>query len=313
MKHQKGAFMNNTRKLLIIGGSGFLSGTLARQALQKNYQVWAVTRGKRSLPPGVKGVTVDRHDANAFRDVITSLDVHWDLVVDCIAYEQADILQDVDVLPDRCGHLVFISTDFVYDPARRIFPQGEESEAFTSDGYGGKKRKAELALESADTGNMGWTILRPCHIYGPGSQLGCMPEHGRDPRLINRLQAGETLRLVGGGHFLQQPILARDLSETILSVAGNSAANRQIFCAAGPKFVESREYYRIIAEQLRVGLNIEELSVQKYLLEHPDSAPFLCHRIYDLSKLRAAGCAVPNTPLEVGLRDQVISITAMLT
>ncbi len=305
--------MTGSQKILIIGGSGFLSGTLARLALQRNDQVWAVTRGKRSLPPGVKGVVVDRHDDQAFRSAINSLNLQWDLVVDCIAFDPDDIRQDAAILPDLCDHLVFISTDFVYDPAGRSFPQGEESDSIIVDGYGGKKRQAELALLAADTGKMGWTILRPCHIYGPGSQLGCLPEHGRDPRLIDRLRGGETLRLVGGGHFLQQPILARDLAETILSVAGNPAANRQIFCAAGPKFVESREYYRIIAELLGVGLKIEELNGQNYLREHPESAPFLCHRIYDMSKLRSAGCAVPNTPLEVGLREQVISMTAMLT
>ena len=90
-----------------------------------------------------------------------------------------------------------------------------------------------MALQEADTGKMGWTILRPCHIYGPGSQLGCLPEHGRDPQLINRLRMGEVLRLVGGGHFLQQPILARDLSETIISVVGNPAANQKN-SVAGP-------------------------------------------------------------------------------
>ena len=305
--------MSDTRKILIIGGSGFLSGTLAKLALQKNYQVWAVTRGKRSLPPGVKGITVDRHNNAAFSSAITSKNVHWDLVVDCIAFDQVDILQDVAVLPAVSDHLVFISTDFVYEPALRLFPQAEESVAYLTEGYGGKKRKAELALQEADTGKMGWTILRPCHIYGPGSQLGCLPEHGRDPQLINRLRTGEVLRLAGGGHFLQQPILARDLCETIFSIAGNPSANHQIFCAAGPKFVESRKYYEIIAEILGVRLNIEEISAQKYLLDHPESASFLCHRIYDMSKLRAAGCSVPNTPLEVGLREQVISMTSMLT
>ena len=305
--------MAKARKLLIIGGSGFLSGTLAKLAIQKNYQVWAVTRGKRSLPPGVRGITVDRHDDAAFRSAITSLGLHWDLVVDCIAFDRKDILQDVAVLPAVSDHLVFISTDFVYDPARRVFPQGEESDAYLTKGYGGKKRNAELTLKEADTGKMGWTILRPCHIYGPGSQLGCLPEHGRDPQLITRLRTGEILRLVGGGHFLQQPILARDLSETIFSVIGNPAANKQIFCVAGPDFIESRKYYQIIADLLAVDLNIEEISVQNYLREHPKSAPFLCHRIYDMSKLRASGCTVPNTPLEIGLRDQIISMTSMLT
>ena len=305
--------MASSGKILIIGGSGFLSGTLARLALKKDYQVWAVTRGMRSLPPGVEPITVDRHDEQDFHRVITAQGIHWDLVVDCIAFDQNDILQDVSVFPAVSDHLVFISTDFVYEPGSREFPQGEESTAYLSGGYGGKKRQAEIALQKADTQKMGWTILRPCHIYGPGSQLGCLPQHSRDQELINRLRAGEPLKLVGGGYFLQQPILASDLSETILSVPGKTAANQQILCTAGPEFVESREYYSIIAKILGVGLSIEEISVQDYLHNHPESASFLCHRIYDLSKLRAAGCAVPSTPLEEGLKEQVASLTGKLT
>src|SRR5690606_28747557 len=102
------------------------------------------------------------------------------------------------------------------------------------------------------------TILRPCHIYGPGSQLGCLPEHGRDPRLIERLRAGQTLRLVGGGHFLQQPVRAPDLAAMALSAVGNSAAAGQVFNAAGPDVIESRDYYRIIADLLGVPLTIVE-------------------------------------------------------
>ncbi len=37
-------------KILILGGSGGLSGTLARMALKQGKEVWTVTRGKRSLP-----------------------------------------------------------------------------------------------------------------------------------------------------------------------------------------------------------------------------------------------------------------------
>jgi nucleoside-diphosphate-sugar epimerase len=159
-----------------------------------------------------------------------------------------------------------------------------------------------------DTGSMTWTILRPCHIYGPGSLLGCLPAHSRDAELLQRLQNGEALKLVGGGHFLQQPIFAADLAATILSCAGNEKSYNQIFMAAGPEIVESREYYRIIADLLNVKLRIEELPVTEYLAGNPDAAPFLCHRFYDLAKLRAAGLAVPSTSLSNGLQQQVASL-----
>lgn len=300
--------MPTNYNLLLIGGSGFVSGTLARLAADRGHNVWAITRGQRPLPEGVTGLMADRHDTAAFQRVVAEAQPRWDLVVDCIGYEPADALQDIAVFRHRAGHLVFISTDFVYDPAQRQFPQGEETDYYLKEGYGGKKRLCELEFLNGDTAEMAWTVVRPCHIYGPGSQLGCLPLHGRDHQLIARLRAGEALKLVGGGHFLQQPILARDLSDTILSLAGNKETYGQIFCTAGPDIIESRDYYRIIADVLDVGLQIEEVSVSEHLAAHPESAPFLCHRIYDMSKLKASGANVPSTSIEQGLREHVESL-----
>jgi nucleoside-diphosphate-sugar epimerase len=155
---------------------------------------------------------------------------------------------------------------------------------------------------------MNWTIVRPCHIYGPGSQLGCLPLHSRDQDLIAKLKAGEPLTLAGGGYFLQQPILARDLADLLLSMGGNPNCFGQIFCAAGPDIVESKAYYQIIAHILGVDLTINELPVGQHLAANPGAAPFLCHRFYDLSKLRAARVKVPSTPLVEGLREHVNSL-----
>ncbi|MCC6444540.1 MAG: NAD-dependent epimerase/dehydratase family protein [Armatimonadetes bacterium] len=296
--------------ILILGGSGFVSGTLARLAVSRGHRVWAVTRGQRPLPEGVIGLVADRKDTPALESAIRAPGVRWNLVADCIAYEEGDIRQNIALFRERADQMVFISTDFVFDPQRRRFPQPEESDHYLSDGYGGLKRRAELALMAEDTGAMKWTILRPCHIYGPGSELGCLPFHGRDPQIISRLRAGETLRLAGGGHFLQQPIFARDLAETILSAAGNAAACGRIFQAAGPDIVESRDYYRIIADALGVDLKIEEVPVDRCRAEHPETASFLCHRIYDLSRLAACGLSVPSTPIRDGLCQHLESLLA---
>ncbi len=293
--------------ILIIGGSGFVSGTLARRALAAGHAVWTVTRGQRSLPDGATPLIADRQDRDAFAAAIAGADTSWDLVVDCIGFAPADAEQDIAVFRERAAHLVFISTDFVYEPSARRFPQGEEG-LFQAEGYGGNKRRCELVLENSDCGDMAWTVVRPCHIYGPGSLLGCLPEHGRDAGLLDKLRAGEALKLVGGGYFLQQPILARDLADLCLSAAGNAASYGQIFCAAGPDIVESRTYYQIIADILGVEMTIEEVPVSGYLAENPGASNFLCHRIYDMSKLSASGLAVPSTSLAQGLQEHVESL-----
>jgi nucleoside-diphosphate-sugar epimerase len=295
----------SNQKILILGGSGFLSGALARTALEQGHQVWTLTRGQRPLPEGVTGLVADRHDGAALRQVVNEANTTWDLVIDCIGYTPVDVQQDIELFGERGGHLIFVSTDFVYDPRQRRFPQPEESEHYLQEGYGGQKRLCELELLRQE---MAWTIIRPTHIYGPGSRLGCLPAHGRDPELITRLRAGEPLRLVGGGYFLQQPILAQDLAELILSCAGKTVCYRQIYCAAGPEVIESRTYYQIIADILGVELFVEELPVNHYLADNPDAANFLCHRFYDLSKLQAAGLAVPRTSMAAGLRQHVESL-----
>lgn len=295
-------------KILIVGGSGFVSGTLARRAVAQGHKVWTITRGQRAIPDGVFALKADRHDHEAFAAAVAGEDVQWDLVVDCIGFQPADAQQDIAVFRDRARHLVFVSTDFVYDPARRQFPQSEEAAFYVTEGYGANKRLCELELINGDSGDMAWTIVRPTHIYGPGSGLGCLPMHSRDARLIARLKAGEILRLVAGGYFLQQPILARDLADLMLSLGGNENTFGRMYNGAGPDIIESREYYAIIARLLGKDLRVEEIPVARYLASHPERAPFLCHRFYDLSGLQASGAAVPSTPVEQGLREHVESL-----
>ena len=293
-------------KILLLGGSGFISGTLARRALAQGLEVWAVTRGQKPLPEGVIPLRADRKDPAALKAAVLGAKMHWDLVVDSIAYDVEDILQDLDLFSTRAGHLVFIASDFVFDPAQRRFPQPFDHPAtFTDETYGGRKRRCELELVRANPRDMRWTVFRPCHVYGPGSNLGCLPNALRDPELLRKMKEGKPIELVGGGRFLQQPIFAPDLAELILSVRGNVLADRKIYCSAGPDIVESVEYYRMIAKELGVDLQVEDLPVNQALAANPDWRFFLCHRIYDLSPLRLDGLKVPNTPLRAGLREQI--------
>jgi nucleoside-diphosphate-sugar epimerase len=287
-----------------------VSGTLARRALEAGFAVWTVTRGRRPLPQGVTPIVVDRREREAFAQEIAARDREWDLVVDTIGYEPEDARQDIACFRQRARHLIFISTDFVYDPARRRFPQPEEGEYLQDGSYGAKKRLCELEFEQGDCGDMAWTVVRPGHIYGPGSQLGCLPLHARDPELIAKLRSGQPLELVGGGYFLQQPIFAQDLADLILSMCEKPACYRQIYNSAGPEIVESRTYYQIIADILQTPLQIAEAPVDRYRAAHPEAASFLCHRIYDMLKLRSSGARVPSTPLAQGLAQQVAALLA---
>jgi len=298
----------SSRKILLIGGSGFVSGTLARAAVASGHQVWAVTRGHKTLREGVTGIVADRKDRSAFAKTIAETGLEWDLVVDCICYVQDDAGQDIAVFSGRARHFIMVSTDFVFGPAGRSFPQNEDNPFVRKEIYGGQKRLCELEFINSDIEKMAWTIVRPCHIYGPGSLLGCLPLHGRDNDLIPRMKRGEPLKLVGGGHFLQQPVFCADLANLILSSAGNDKTYGSIYITPGPDIIESRRYYEIIAGIIGVPIRIQEISVQKYLAAFPGNDSYICHRFYDTTRLSDHGLAVPATSIVDGLHAHVMSI-----
>src|SRR5687767_6769399 len=117
-------------RVLVLGGSGFLSRTVAEVALAAGHRVWTLTRGRRPLPEGVTALIADRQDAPAFERTVREASTTWDLVIDCIAFAPDDIRQDLAVFGALARRLVYVSTEFVYDPAHRRFPQGEESDRY---------------------------------------------------------------------------------------------------------------------------------------------------------------------------------------
>jgi nucleoside-diphosphate-sugar epimerase len=299
-------------KILIIGGSGHVSGAVARAAVAGGHDVSAITRGQRSSIDGVTFLVADRQDNAAMEKVVTEQNTVWDLVVDCICFEVADIQQNIALFRERAKQFVLVSTDAVYDPPNRQFLQPEDADSWAGAHtvYGQKKRYCEEGLINGDTGDMKWTILRPGHLYGPTSELGCLPPHLRDTKLIEKMQNGETLRLPGGGHFLQQPINVDEFADIVISVAGNSKAHNTVFNTAGPDIIESWRYYQIVADLLGVELKVEDVPVAQYRDENPEMGYFLCHRIYDLARLKASGLSVPSMPIEDGLRPHVEGLLA---
>ena len=247
----------------------------------------------------------DRNDQAALACAINTPGLDWDLVVDCIGMTPVHAEQDVELWSGRTGRFIFVSTDFVYDPRSRKIPQAENPAAYAKAGYGGAKHEAEEIFLRTDLGRLPWTVLRPSHIYGPGSWLGCLPLHSRDPELLDRLRKGEPLRLLNGGRFLQHPVFAPDLARSILSIRSAPWVMGRTLNIAGPEPVESIRYYEVIADAISMPLVVENVDAEDFLRTHPGQEPFCCDRVYDLTALTQSGLDVPSTSLRDGLRHHV--------
>lgn len=294
---------------LIIGGSGGLSSVVAGLAM-KEYRVWTVTRGFRELPKGVNPIKADRNDPEKLREALDAQNVRWDVVFDCICMNREHAEADLEILPRYTDRLVVVSTDSVYDGRYKRIPENEEGICVDEKGntaectYAGNKRHMEeVFIRNMKTGGSGLniTIFRPGHIYGPGFLLGCFPEHCRQKELPELMLKGMPLRLVGMGTYIIHPIYVDDLAGALVDCAGNAKTFNRVFCIGGPEAVENRRYYEIIAECLGVKPIIEEVPLNGYLERHSEYSGHLCHRIYDLSKLKAAGVRMPSVSLKEGI------------
>ena len=290
--------------ILVIGGSGFVSGTVCRVAVAAGHRVTAVTRKGTGLPAGVTPLTADRKDTAALEAALKSAGTHWDMAIDCIGYDAADARQDIGLLPAFADHIGFISSDAVFDYRQPDFMKDETFDKFAVGGYGGGKRACEEVFQAAPEA-VSWTIVRPTHVYGPGSDFGCLPLHLRDKQLIQRMREGAELHLVAAGFLLQQPILAADLAAMILSSFALPSARRQIFMGAGPDIFEARRYYEMLGERLGVPAHLREASVEAFAASDSPYFFSICHRVYGMKKAATAGLAVPATPFPVGLDEHL--------
>jgi nucleoside-diphosphate-sugar epimerase len=290
--------------VLLIGGGGFVSGTMCRTALAAGHRVWAITRSARNLPAEAVALVADRQDVAAMAAVLTGCGMRWDLIIDCIGYQAADARQDIGLVPRFADHLVFISTDAVFDYRSPEYMKDETFAQFAREGYGRGKRDCEEIFESAPP-DIRWTILRPSHVYGPGSEFGCVPLHLRDQDLLTRMRNGEELALVANGFLLQQPVLARDLAAMALSCHGNAAALRHIFMAVGPDIVEARRYYQLLGERIGKAARIREASVEAFAASNSPYYFTIGHRVYSMAKAHRANLDVPRTPIGVALDEHI--------
>ena len=141
--------------LLVLGGTSWLGGAVARRARDRGHQVTCLARGAAGeVPPGVRHVVGDRDDpASAYDEVRGRA---WDAVVD-VARQPLHVRGALDALAGQAGHWLFVSTCSVY--ADDAEPGQDESgplhEPWQGDGlapdevYGPAKVACEQAVLAA--------------------------------------------------------------------------------------------------------------------------------------------------------------------
>lgn len=215
-------------RLLVLGGTQFLSRAVAAEAASRGHEVVCANRGQSgTVPPGVTTVRWDRDEP--VPEQLTDGEP-YDAVVD-VSRTPSHVRRALAAVPD--AHWVFVSTISVYaDDADPAGPgAGALKDAIAEDldpmasveNYGGMKVACEqLVLDAVPDA----AVVRPGLIFGPGDPSGRFAYWAR-----RAAATGEVLA-PGDPADLVQVIDVRDLAAWIVTLAEDRSGGT--YDAVGP-------------------------------------------------------------------------------
>lgn len=153
--------------VLILGGTGWLSGRIATRWLDEGASVTCLARGGRETPYGAHLVVGDRSLPDAYDSVKSR---EWDEIVD-ISSDPAHVAAALEALAGTTRHWTYVSSFSAY--ADSATPGENESAALAEPLGAGEEydySRAKAACESFIRAALGHraAILRPGLIVGPG-------------------------------------------------------------------------------------------------------------------------------------------------
>jgi 2'-hydroxyisoflavone reductase len=250
-------------RILVLGGTSFVGRAIVDDALGEGADVTLFGRGRTGagLFPGIPRRIGDRDTG----DYAALRDGRWDAVVDVSGYVPRHVGQAMEVLGDRVGRYLFISSCAVYartgvgpgsdeDTPRRA--PVRDTEELTEDTYG----PAKVACEDDAVARYGSraTIVRLGKVAGPHD-----PQNGFT-YWVRRAARGGRVALPSRPEQPVQLIDSRDAARLVLRLLRDSRPGA--FQAVGP--AEPTTMAGLIATCARVaGRQVEVVPVP------PDAVP----------------------------------------
>lgn len=227
------------KRLLILGGTGFIGPPMVRYAVERGHDVTIFTRGRSNVElPDVEHLVGDRSgDLDALRGRT------WDVVLDNNARDYRWVKLTTNLLKEAAGQYIFVSSISAYAGEAEAFEYFDEPwagpqinvdsplvprPAGFEDGqdaeYGLTKALSEELVRGAFPGRN--TVVRPGYIVGPGDPTD------RFTYWPVRIDRGGEVLAPGDGSDPVQIIDVRDLTEWIIRLAEEGAPGT--FNGVGP-------------------------------------------------------------------------------
>ena len=216
-------------RVLLIGGTGTISGAVARLLLQRGDELILLNRGNRDIPAGAQVIRCDVRDEDRTRAALEGLE--FDAVCQFVGFQPEHVQQDFRLFAGKTKQYVYVSSASAYQKPVQALPIREDTpleNPYWAYSRGKIACEAYLMRQYREAG-FPVTIVRPSHTYG--EQTLPLGVHGKNGSWQNlqRMLDGKPVLIHGDGTSLWTVTWNEDFARGFVGLLGNSAAIGQAY------------------------------------------------------------------------------------
>ncbi len=296
-------------RLLLLGGTGFISASIVRRLLAEGHEVTTLTRGRTPDPFG-NDRQVDRRvgDRRFVADLTAAVDGRrFDAVFDMVAYTAEESARAVEALAPHCDRFIHASTVSVYMVSNRVMCPITEDQAEAplmpdwprnpfGMGYGIDKRSCETELLKAhEDGRVAVTLLRPAFVAGPRDP------GRRDWFWIERILDGRPLLVPGSGDYAFQMVYVEDVANAFVSALHHPATIGKAYNIAAEEVFSLNEYLTRLAAIL--GREVSLIHVDQEVFDAQSFSYFPGADVFPYNTRRTAVFSLDQAKRDLAFRS----------
>jgi nucleoside-diphosphate-sugar epimerase len=286
-------------RVLVAGGTEFISLHLVRSLLRDGHQVTVLNRGRQPgrVPAGVRTLVADRRDHAALGKALAG--ERFEGLVD--ATYAPTLGEDVAALldaPAAVGHVLFVSTGRVYDHARPIpFEEDTPRNLYWGEYASNKIAGEDVLLQRHHARGLPVTIVRPTHVYGP------LNTRHNETFFFDRLVRGRPVLVPDDGGWLRQFGHVEDLADAIAAMLGRPAAFGRAYNVTGEETITQVGFVELIADVLKRPLTLVHAPTPPAgkPVAFGQNLVYDCHAVYTTTRVRVELGILPRYTLAAGL------------
>jgi nucleoside-diphosphate-sugar epimerase len=235
-------------KVLLIGGTGNISGACSRLAIAQGIELYHLNRGiaKADMPPEIVNIVADIKIPEEVKKAISGM--HFDVVVNFIAFTPEDVQRDIDLFTGKTRQYIFISSASIYQKVGG-HPVITESTPLYNPywEYSKNKIRCEELLNTVFR-NTGFpiTIVRPSLTYD--TVIPVAIGSWKDYTIIDRMKKGKKVIVHGDGTSLWTITHADDFAKAFIGLLGHQQAIGHAFHITSDELLNWNQIYQAVAE-----------------------------------------------------------------